>query len=128
MILANSATFSNSEDGSVVFNGNSTEKAMQIFSEKMGREDLHLKHDDANCSELEKMTVYGNLIKADFESVALLEFDSIRKTMSTVVKKNGTDTNLIYIKGAAEMLIQSSSSIMTKDGKIKNITSSHKTA
>lgn len=46
----------------------------------------------------------------DFEKIATLDFSSERKQMSTIIRKKGTQKNIVLVKGAAEKVIEGCSS------------------
>jgi len=128
MVLANSSSFKQDEDGKIINVGSQTEIALKIFAEKLGRSFSDFKFDTANASKYDNLVAYNNNIRSQFDVKAVLEFSSDRKTMSVLVRKNHTDINVMYVKGAAEKLIESSNSIMNQNGEIKNITPATRTA
>ncbi len=91
--------------------GEPTEGAVKVFAEKLGKISVapydQKAHPTACCDKLRAAT----------EEVAVLDFSSERKTMSTVVKGyNGSSSNTVLLKGAPERVLEKCSSFLTASG------------
>lgn len=94
------------KEGQFEAQGEPTEAAMKVLAEKIMISD---------CSR-DPMAYFSNL-KDDLTQVAVLDFSSERKAMSTVVTGyGGKSTNTVLLKGAPERVIEKCASVMTKDG------------
>lgn len=101
----------NSKDTSVIvdgttFNGNKTECALLVFTDKVGGSWAEIRQDHQDSV----VTIYP--------------FSSARKRMSTVVSQ-GTNTRL-YLKGAPEIVLEDCVSVMTPNGSAVPCTSAMK--
>jgi magnesium-transporting ATPase (P-type) len=68
-------------------------------------------------------------LSAKVEEIAVLDFSSERKTMSTIVKGYlGSSVNTILLKGAPERVLEKCSSFMTASGKSVSVGSTEKDA
>lgn len=85
--------------------GEPTEGAMKVLAEKIMISD---------CSKV-PMAYFDKLNKQVTE-VAVLDFSSDRKAMSTVVSGYHGSGNTVLLKGAPERVIDMCSSVLTKDG------------
>jgi Ca2+-transporting ATPase len=59
---------------------------------------------------------YLKSIRSDWDIKNVLSFDSRRKAMSVLVRKNKSQDNLLFTKGASEKIISNSKSVLLSDG------------
>lgn len=57
-----------------------------------------------------------------YSKSALLEFDRERKSMSVIMTKKEDGSNILFCKGAGEVLVERCSHVMLKDGSIVPMT------
>merc|ERR1711959_205539 len=106
------------EDGQYVRVGEPTEAALKCLVEKMG-----LPGDTAPANEVELASYYGNIIKSRYDTEATLEFCRDRKSMSVLCKLKGTKGDrVLFVKGAAELLLERCTKIMRPNGKVTELT------
>jgi len=120
VMLGNTTTFQYDSDGKLAINGNSTEAAIKIVGEKFGR---LMGHGLGNG-----VSEFNDFLGNEWTNKATLEFSSSRKTMSTLVRHRDSSTNQMMVKGAPEYLLKSCTSVMLKDGTVKSISESEKSA
>jgi Ca2+-transporting ATPase len=60
---------------------------------------------------------FANHIRDGWVIKNVLAFDSKRKTMSVLARRNGTSENVMFAKGAPERIVQSSKFVIGSDGK-----------
>lgn len=88
--------------------GMSTEAAIKIAVEKIGKSDIHYKKQSVYYSDF----VAGS----EFKKIVTLEFTRERKSMSALVKPKNSKQNVLYVKGAPESIIERSTRILTPNG------------
>eukprot|EP00210_Caulerpa_lentillifera_P006729 g6431.t1 len=99
--------------------GTPTEIALKVLVEKIGA-------GEANPPMTNLQHPYepiSSYYASKFEKLAILEFDRERKSMSVLAKlsdedANGADRRVLFVKGAAELLIDRCSRVMLEDGSI----------
>lgn len=109
--FASTAHFCNSsslekKDGKYKVTGMATEAALRVLVEKLKKSDNKFFNLDASTKKLVN-----------------LEFSSIRKSMSVIC--SGGSSNILYVKGAPERIIERSSSVLV-NGKAQNMTGQSK--
>ena len=117
MCLNNESQISKGDNinGELNVNGNSTELAMRVLSEKLEK----LREPDAKG-------LFSERISKDWKVIANLEFNSKRKSGSCLARKEGNNNNMLFIKGGGEIIVKQASSIMIKNGTIIDISDSQK--
>jgi Ca2+ transporting ATPase len=112
--LCNDASLE-SKSGVISKVGESTEAALKVLAEKIGRADgaqsnsIHYTHDS-----------YNN----DFNRVFTLEFHRERKSMSVVVENKKTKERRLLAKGAPESILGRCSNVLQADGTTVNLSES----
>lgn len=105
-------------EGKVHHIGEPTEAALRVLVEKLGNVG------NSHCStSLEDMIQqYGNNWASKYSIVSMLEFTRDRKSMSVLAKPVNDDiNNILFVKGAAEMVLSRCSKLMLTDGRIITI-------
>jgi magnesium-transporting ATPase (P-type) len=122
--LNNRSTLSYSEEKSLFeVQGEPTEAAIKVFAEKLAKVNSPVSNHKAN-----PMKSHEDLMKT-VQEIAVLDFSSERKTMSTVVKGyEGASNNTVLLKGAPERVLEKCSSFMTSSGKSVTASSAEKEA
>lgn len=102
-----------------VITGEPTEAALRVVVEKLVPWGSDL------SAAGESVTPTGDLLKNAYSRLAELEFTRERKSMSVLCRKNIPENddsfdrkNMLLAKGAAEMLLQRCSRVLTEDGKV----------
>ena len=98
--------------------GPPTEAALRVLTEKIGHIDTNFQNVDAK----EQPMQYNNLFESKYEKLATLEFTRDRKSMSTLNKKNGSNSAQLYVKGAPERIIERCTQIMLQNGDVVDFT------
>jgi len=84
---------------------------------------MGLPGDTAPANEIELASYYGNIIKSRYDTEATLEFCRDRKSMSVLCKLKGTKGDrVLFVKGAAELLLERCTKIMRPNGKVTELT------
>ncbi len=99
------------QDDKFGIQGEPTEAAMKVLSEKIGRF-------AGNVYDYKKNPqAYCDSIESKITRLATLDFSSERKTMSTVIKQDGK--NVVLLKGAPERVVENCSGVLDASGNIK---------
>ena len=69
---------------------------------------------------------YNNHLKENYELLYNLEFDRERKSMGVLVLDVKRNKPLLFIKGAAEILVNKAKHFMNSNGKVNNLTETDK--
>ena len=93
-----------------------TEAALKVLVEKIGKYD----HDPAFNKNANDLEDYNNFVAQARKKLATLEFTRDRKSMSVLCKSNDK-SNIMFIKGAPEYLMNKSNKYVAKNGEIKNL-------
>jgi len=109
------------KEGAYVRVGEPTEAALKCVVEKMG-----LPNSPPPKTAEEKASYYGNIIKSNYDLEATLEFCRNRKSMSVLCRNKATGDRLLFVKGAAELLLERCTQIMRSDGSVAAITSAER--
>lgn len=109
------------KDGAYVRVGEPTEAALKCLVEKMG-----LPNAPVPKTEEEKASFYGNIIDSKYELEATLEFCRNRKSMSTLCRNKATGDRHLFVKGAAEVLLERCTKIMRSDGSVATLSAAEK--
>ena len=102
--------------------GTSTEGAMRVFVEKLKQIDSSFQVSGSSPME------YNNKITSNFETVFTLEFDRERKSMGVLAINKKTNKPILFIKGAAEILLKKASNIMNSKGNLAQLNENDKSA
>jgi len=94
--------------------GESTEAALKVLCEKIGL--------SGKAPEGESDTPVNDAWDAEFDKLAILEFNRARKSMSVLVGKKGDDKGTLLVKGATEMILNRCSKARLSDGNTINLT------
>jgi len=111
-------------DGKYVRTGEPTEAALKCLVEKMGLPGVSLN----GQTDAELASYYSGVIESKYEKEATLEFSRDRKSMSVLCKDNQTGNRVLFVKGAAELLLQRCTSVMRPDGSIKVLSTKERDA
>jgi Ca2+-transporting ATPase len=107
------------EKGKVARNGEPTEAAIRTFVEKFGCPDSSVKvgekRDASTCD------AYSKYWHTGLEKLTVLEFNRDRKSMSTLYRDQKEDKNMLFVKGASEIVLGRCNRIMLQDGTVVNI-------
>ena len=93
--------------------GEPTEAALRVFSEKLGQYDLKFQKP---ADYTKSPVAYGESLACQYREIVTLDFTSERKTMSTLVKGLVQKTNSLLLKGAPERVIEKCDTFMKMDG------------
>mmetsp|Transcript_4637 Transcript_4637/g.10390 ORF Transcript_4637/g.10390 Transcript_4637/m.10390 type:complete len:1046 (-) Transcript_4637:392-3529(-) len=94
--------------------GEPTEAALKCLVEKMG-----LPGSAAPSGAAEKAAYFSSEIQSKFEKEATLEFSRDRKSMSVLCKNKASGDRVLFVKGAAELLLDRCTSVMRSDGSVQ---------
>ncbi|OEU12112.1 calcium ATPase [Fragilariopsis cylindrus CCMP1102] len=111
------------KDGQYVRIGEPTEAALKCLVEKMG-----LPSFTPPSNEVERAEYYGKILKSRYVLEATLEFCRDRKSMSVLCKSIDTNKRTLFVKGAAELLLQRCTTIMRPNGEVVKLTSIERNA
>ena len=92
-----------------------TEAALKVLVEKIGK----YEKDAQFNKELKDVEAFNSFVAQKFKKLATLEFTRDRKSMSVLC--NSGNSNMMFIKGAPEYLMNKSSKYVTKNGTIKEL-------
>lgn len=95
--------------------GTATEGALMTLAAKFGT--LYSKQNDQFTDNVRENWCVKNV----------LAFDSKRKAMSVLVRRNGDTENVMFAKGAPERILQSSKYVVLQDGTLAELTASDRT-
>mmetsp|Transcript_57814 Transcript_57814/g.102677 ORF Transcript_57814/g.102677 Transcript_57814/m.102677 type:complete len:1038 (-) Transcript_57814:55-3168(-) len=119
--LCNESRLIVNDDDKFIRNGEPTEAAIRVLVEKLGCPDPAT---HSRCYQKEKRSKQDAMAFTDYwtsgmKKLAVLEFSRDRKSMSVLWHDSSKGSNVLYTKGAPEMLIKRCSKIMLPDGKIE---------
>jgi len=104
--------FSETKDKIELSRGVPTEAALVVFGEKIGfPEDMKVS-DAARGAFFPVRTFF----EKKMEKIAVLEFERTRKSMSVLARFEGSDENVLLVKGAPEMVVTRCNRILLEDG------------
>lgn len=98
------------QDDKFGIQGEPTEAAMKVLTEKIGRfagKDFDYKKNPQ---------AYCDLLESSVSRFATLDFSNDRKTMSTVIKQGGK--NVVLLKGAPERVIENCLGVLDAAGNV----------
>lgn len=107
------------DDGKFVRFGEPTEAALKCLVEKMGTPGASTQ----GKSDAQKAAYFANIIESKYEKEATLEFSRDRKSMSVLCKSKQSGDRVLFVKGAAELLLQRCTSVMKSDGTVHKLSS-----
>lgn len=113
-VLCNEAVIRHKE-GKFVRIGEPTEAALKCLVEKMGLPDASA----YGQVGAQRAAYFGNIIESKFDKEATLEFSRDRKSMSVLCKDKNSGDRILYVKGAAELLLERCTNIMRSDGSVQ---------
>lgn len=102
------------EKGRTIRTGLPTEAALKVLVEKVGKYDDEAEKDQDGGDNVES---YGTKLAQAYKKLAVLEFTRDRKSMSVVCRDN-SGSNLMFIKGAPDYLLKKASNGLTAKGDI----------
>jgi Ca2+-transporting ATPase len=111
--LCNEANIRYKDEKFVRF-GEPTEAALKCLVEKMG---LVGESADGQTGT-QRADYFASIIKSRFETEATLEFSRDRKSMSVLCKDKQSGDRGLFVKGAAEMLLQRCTNVMRSNGSV----------
>ena len=114
--LCNEATIRH-EDNKFVRVGEPTEAALKCLVEKMGLPG----YDQKGLSDGRRAEFFTKHLEANVTKEATLEFSRDRKSMSVLCKDNNSGDRVLYVKGAAELLLERCTHVMRADGTVKKL-------
>jgi len=109
------------KEGAYVRVGEPTEAALKCLVEKMG-----LPNAPAPKTDEETASFYGNIINSKYDLEATLEFCRERKSMSVLCRHKGSGDRHLFVKGAAELLLDRCTKFMRSDGSVHPLTTSER--
>jgi len=123
-VLCNESRLLVNDEGRIVRNGEPTEAAIRVLVEKLGVPDAAL---NARCLQKENRSKDDAMVFSDYWAKgltkrAVLEFNRDRKSMSVMYSDAGSGGNVLYVKGAPEMVLKRCSSVMLPDGSVEPLT------
>jgi len=95
--------------------GEPTEAALKCLVEKMG---LVGASADGQVGA-QRASYFGSIIKSRYKTEATLKFCRDRKSVLVPCKDNQTGDRILYVKGAAELLLNRCTSVMRPDGSLQ---------
>jgi len=101
------------KEGQFVRVGEPTEAALKCLVEKMGLPGYTQPTNDVELAEY-----FGSVIKSNYELEATLEFCRDRKSMSVLCKNNDSGKRTLFVKGAAELLLERCTQVMRPNGDV----------
>jgi len=118
--LCNMSRLNVGEDGKVNRDGEPTEAAIRVFVEKLGcpEKKLQANHFGKRRGSTEHAMAFSTHWKKGMEESKTLEFDRDRKSMSVLYKDQASGKNVLYVKGASEMVFARCNRIMLNDGTV----------
>jgi Ca2+-transporting ATPase len=114
--LCNEANIRYKDDKYVRF-GEPTEAALKCLVEKMG---LVGESADGQTGA-QRADYFAGIIQSRFEKEATLEFSRDRKSMSVLCKDKKSGGRVLFVKGAAELLLQRCTHVMRSNGKVQKL-------
>jgi len=114
--LCNEANIRYKDDKYVRF-GEPTEAALKCLVEKMG---LVGESADGQTGA-QRADYFAGIIQSRFEKEATLEFCRDRKSMSVLCKDRQSGDRVLFVKGAAELLVQRCTNVMRSNGKVQKL-------
>eukprot|EP00928_Gymnodinium_smaydae_P037130 TRINITY_DN25819_c0_g5_i1.p1 TRINITY_DN25819_c0_g5~~TRINITY_DN25819_c0_g5_i1.p1 ORF type:complete len:1039 (+),score=284.02 TRINITY_DN25819_c0_g5_i1:96-3212(+) len=119
-----------SDDGKFVRNGEPTEAAIRVLVEKLGcpNEETHKRCYQKDPRTKADAMAFSDHWSSGAEKRAVLEFNRDRKSMGTLWSDPATKENVLYVKGAPEMVVARCSKVMLPDGRIEDLSPAWKTA
>ena len=117
------------DEENFVRNGEPTEAAIRVLVEKLGCPDDTL---NKRCLQKEKRSkddamAFSNYWMKGMTKRAVLEFGRDRKSMSVLWHDSSTGGNVLFAKGAPEMLVKRCSKILLPDGQVEPLTDAWRT-
>ncbi|CAJ1409713.1 unnamed protein product, partial [Effrenium voratum] len=112
------------DDDKFIRNGEPTEAAIRVLVEKLGCPDEAL---NKRCLQKEKRTredamAFSNYWGQGMTKKAVLEFSRDRKSMSVLWHDTKAQSNVLFAKGAPEMLVRRCTKIMLPNGEVEPLT------
>jgi Ca2+-transporting ATPase len=105
-------------------NGEPTEAAIRVLVEKLGCPDKAINDRCLQKSQRAKADAmaFSDYWAAGLEKLAILEFNRDRKSMGVLFKDpSNASGNVLFVKGAPEMVVKRCTKIQTADGKIEDL-------
>ncbi|KAF7455912.1 sarco/endoplasmic reticulum Ca2+-ATPase [Cryptosporidium felis] len=146
--LCNTSQLNLSENNKYKIQGEPTEGALRVLVEKLGCPDIKLNEKYQNKEEsrnTKTSSIFNDYWCTGVKLITTLEFHRDRKSMSVLCRDSNNvniqlaihrnsgetvtfeNTNVLYVKGAPEGIIERCNSFMMPDGTIEPITESFKT-
>mmetsp|Transcript_54036 Transcript_54036/g.126188 ORF Transcript_54036/g.126188 Transcript_54036/m.126188 type:complete len:1039 (+) Transcript_54036:101-3217(+) len=118
------------DEDKFIRNGEPTEAAIRVLVEKLGSPDQAL---NQRCFQKEKRSkedamAFSQYWQTGMEKKAVLEFSRDRKSMSVLWHDTAAGSNILFAKGAPEMLVKRCTKIMLPDGKVEPLTDKWRSA
>eukprot|EP00331_Platyophrya_macrostoma_P034737 CAMPEP_0176439360 /NCGR_PEP_ID=MMETSP0127-20121128/19894_1 /TAXON_ID=938130 /ORGANISM="Platyophrya macrostoma, Strain WH" /LENGTH=1040 /DNA_ID=CAMNT_0017823609 /DNA_START=27 /DNA_END=3149 /DNA_ORIENTATION=- len=112
------------EKGRTIRTGLPTEAALKVLVEKIGK----YSDDGGNAQDGENETIekYGTKLSQNYKKLAVLEFTRDRKSMSVVCRDLKAKSNVMFIKGAPDYLLNKARSVVVSSGQIVNLSEDNK--
>jgi Ca2+-transporting ATPase len=123
-VLCNESRLLVNDEGRITRNGEPTEAAIRVLVEKLGCPDATL---NTRCLQKESRAKEDAMVFSDYWAKgltkrAVLEFNRDRKSMSVMYHDPEQGGNVLYVKGAPEMVLKRCSKIMLPDGTTETLT------
>jgi Ca2+-transporting ATPase len=111
------------DEGRFVRKGEPTEAAIRVLVEKLGCPDeaLNKKCRQAKTRAKADAMAFSDYWMQDLKKVAVLEFNRDRKSMSAMCFDPEYGENVLFVKGAPEMVLKRCSKILLPDGSVEAI-------
>jgi len=115
LLITTSSNYFSHPLGQYTRSGEPTEAALRVLVEKMGVTGVTKASDPALM-----VSQCNSHWESQYNKLAILEFNRDRKSMSTLCRTK-SNTNCLFVKGAAEVLISRCTKLELEDGKIIDI-------
>lgn len=103
--------------------GEPTEVSLRVFVEKLRAVDFPISYNPVDLANQ-----FNNYWNSKYIKLSTLEFSRDRKSMSVLVRSNRSDNfsleNMLFVKGAAELVLERCTKLMLSNGNIVPITDS----
>jgi Ca2+-transporting ATPase len=126
--LCNESRLLVDDEGRFVRNGEPTEAAIRVLVEKLGCDSAEL---NERCRQKESRSKADAMAFSDYWAKpltkrAVLEFNRDRKSMGVIYDDPSAGGNVLFVKGAPEMVLKRCSKIMLPDGTEQPLTAEWK--
>jgi len=122
--LCNASRLGTDGEGKYTRAGEPTEAAIRVLIEKLGCPDISLQ---SKCLQVDRRMkgdamAFSGYWEHGLEKLATLEFTRDRKSMSVLCKDTAEKSNVLFVKGAPEGIVERCTSVMTQSGSVEPMT------